>query len=310
MLRFEVLHVRGQRLNVLHGHGVVHAGAHAADEAMALDVLDLVLGRARDKGGVELGIAGAERDVGDGAAVCLCGAVEQFAVLEQVVEQVGLGPVALGHGGKSAGLLNPTEHLAAHVDAKGVGRVEHGTLGGLGLKVHVLRRLRKGRTVGNEVVAHDDHGHARGAGVFLRAGVDEPVALDVERLRQEATRDIGDQRRVAAIGQLVEHGAKDGVVLADVDVVEPAARGLGGNARVDVGHVGNAVEVGVLGAREQHGLTVLGGLLVRLVGKVAGHDVAGAAAAHEVHGDARKLQRGAALQKQDAVVVGDVQQTA
>ena len=90
LLRFEVLHVRGQRLYVLHGDGVVHAGAHAADEAMALDVLDLVLGRASDKGDVEFGVAGAERDVGDGAAVHLRGAVEQFAVFEQVVEQVGL----------------------------------------------------------------------------------------------------------------------------------------------------------------------------------------------------------------------------
>ena len=207
-------------------------------------------------------------------------------------------------------MLNPTEHLAAYVDAKGVGRVEHGTLGGLGLKIHVLRRLCKGGAFGDEVVAHDDYGHACGTGVFLRAGVDESVALDVERLRQKAARDIGDQRHVAAIGQLVEHGAKDGVVLADVDVVEPVARGLGGDARVDVGHVGDAVEVGFLGACEQHGLAVLGGLLVRLVGKVAGHDVAGAAAAHEVHGNARKLQRGAALQKQDTVVVGDAQQAA
>lgn len=76
MLRFEVLHVRGQRLHVLHGDGVVHAGAHAADEAMALDVLDLVLCRACDKGRVEFGVAGAEGDVGDGATVCLRGAVE------------------------------------------------------------------------------------------------------------------------------------------------------------------------------------------------------------------------------------------
>ena len=202
------------------------------------------------------------------------------------------------------------EHLAAHVDAKGVGRVEHGALGGLGLKVHVLRRLRKGGAFGDEVVAHDNHGDARGAGVFLSAGVDESVALDVERLRQKAARDIGDQRYVAEVRQLVVHGAKDGVVLADVDVVEPAARGLGGNARVDVGHGGNAVEIGVLGAREQHGLAVLGGFLVRLVGEVAGHDVAGAAAAHEVHRDARKLQRGAALQKQNTVVIGDAQQAA
>ena len=201
------------------------------------------------------------------------------------------------------------EHLAAHVDAKGVGRVEHGALGGLGLKVHVLRCLRKGGAFGDQVVAQDNHGDARGAGVFLSAGVNEPVALNVERLRQKAARDICDQRYVAASGQLVVHGAKDGVVLADVDVVEPVARGLGGNARVDVGHGGYAVEIGVLGAREQHGLAVLGGFFVCLVGKVAGHDVAGAPAAHEVHGDARKLQRGAALQKQDTVVVGDAQQT-
>ena len=159
---------------------------------MALDVLNLVLGRACDKGRVKLGVAGAEGNVGDGAAVGLCGAMEQHAVLEQVVEQVGLGPVALGHGCEPAGLLDPTEHLAAHVDAKGVGRVEHGALGGLGLEVHVLRRLRKGGAICDEVVAHDDHGHTRGAGVFLSAGVDEAVALNVERLRQKAARDIGD----------------------------------------------------------------------------------------------------------------------
>ena len=264
---------------------------------MALDVLNLVLGGACNKGRIELGVAGAEGDVGDGATACLRSAVEQLAVPEQVVEQVGFGPVALGHGGKSTGLLHPMEHLAAYVDTKGVRRIEHGSLGGLGLEVQVLRRLRKGGAICDKVVTHDDHGHARSAGVFLRAGVDEPVALNVERLRQKAARDIGDQRHIAAIGQLVVHGAKDGVVLADVDVVEPVARDLGGNARVDIGHGGNAVEIGVLGAREQHGLAVLGGLLVRLVGKVAGHDVAGAAAAHEVHRDARKLQRGAALQK-------------
>ena len=63
---------------------------------------------------------------------------------------------------------------------KGVGRVEHGALGGLGLKVHVLRRLRKGGAICDEVVAHDDRGHARGAGVFLRAGVNDGKFFDVD----------------------------------------------------------------------------------------------------------------------------------
>ena len=76
MLRFEVLHVRGQCLHIFHGYGVVDASAHAAYQTMALDVLNLVLGRACDKGRVELGVAGTERDVGDGATVCLRGAVE------------------------------------------------------------------------------------------------------------------------------------------------------------------------------------------------------------------------------------------
>ena len=89
-LRFEVLHVRGQCLHIFHGYGVVDARAHAAHQAMALDVLNLVLGRACDKGRIELGVAGTEGDVGDGAAVCLRGAMEQLALLEQVVEQVGL----------------------------------------------------------------------------------------------------------------------------------------------------------------------------------------------------------------------------
>ena len=90
MLRFEVLHVRGQGLHVFHGYGVVDAGAHAAHQAMALDVLNLVLGGACNKGRIELGVAGAEGDVGDGAAVGLRGAMEQLAVLEQVIEQVAL----------------------------------------------------------------------------------------------------------------------------------------------------------------------------------------------------------------------------
>ena len=118
---------------------------HAADEAMALDVLDLVLGRACDKGGVEVGVAGTEGDVGDGAAVGLRGAVEQLTVLEQVVEQVGLGPVCarpwrqVRRSAQSNGTPCRTRRCP-----KVLGVLSHGALGGLGLKIHVLRRLRKG----------------------------------------------------------------------------------------------------------------------------------------------------------------------
>ena len=74
-----------------------------------------------------------------------------------------------------------------HIYAKGVGRVEHGALGGLGLKVHVLRRLRKGtRDAGGlllgSVVASTDAASVfsvlREHSLSLRAGTDS--LLEVE----------------------------------------------------------------------------------------------------------------------------------
>ena len=114
----------------------------------------------------------------------------------------------------------------------------------------------------------------------------------------------GCDRKQLAVGQLVVHGAEDGVVLADVGVVKIACRDLL-FCRLKVG---DAVEAGLLGAREQRDIAVFLGLFVCLVGEVAGHDVACASAAHEVHGDAGELQCRAALQEQYAVVVGNLEQ--
>ena len=140
----------------------------------------------------------------------------------------------------------------------------------------------------------------------MRPGVDEPVALDLERQRQEAARHVGDERRRAGRGELGEHGAKDGVVLADVHIVEvvparPLAHGF---------KVGDAVEVRVLAGGEHLGLTVSARLLPGELGEIAREEVAGAPGAHEVERDAGELQGRAALEKEDAVVAGDAQQTA
>ena len=89
----------------------------------------------------------------------------------------------------------------------------------------------------------------------------------------------------------MEHGAKDGVVLADVDVIKVTC----GRALAHGGKCGDTVEIGVFARGELDGIAVLRGLFPGLLGKVARDHVAGATGAHEVHGDARKLQRGAAL---------------
>ena len=107
-------------------------------------------------------------------------------------------------------------------------------------QVHVLGGLREGRAVFQQVVAHDDHRDTRGAGIFLRACIDQAVARNIEWLRKKAARDVGKKGSVAAFGQLVEHGAKDGVVLADVDVIKVAC----GRALAHGGERGDTVEIG------------------------------------------------------------------
>ncbi len=94
------------------------------------------------------------------------GAAEQLAVVEQVVEQVRLGAVALFHGDKTAGFFDPAEDLAAYVDTKGVGRVVHGALVCLDAIIHVRGAVGVGRALPNEVVADNDHGYAAAPAFF------------------------------------------------------------------------------------------------------------------------------------------------
>ena len=149
---------------------------------MALDALDAALPGIGYESLVRLGVARAEGDVAHGAAFGVCRALEEVAIVDGAVEQVGFCSVALRHGDEPVGLLDPAEDLSAQVDAKGVGCVVHGALFGLDAHIQVGGAyVGAGRPVCDEVLAHDHHGHARGPRVFLRAGEQQAVALDVER---------------------------------------------------------------------------------------------------------------------------------
>ena len=54
MLQFKFLHKLGQRFHAFHGHGVVDAGANAANQAMTLQIHHARCGSFLDKGGVQL----------------------------------------------------------------------------------------------------------------------------------------------------------------------------------------------------------------------------------------------------------------
>ena len=265
---------------------------------MALDVDDAAPRGLLDEGAVELGGGAPEGDVGDRARALLDQRLEEFARVEKVVDAVDARPVALFHGLKAALVLDPVEDEAADVDAPAVGGVVERALVGLEAVAHVGRDdVAEGGAVCDEVVAADDDRGARGAGVFLGAREDEAVALDVERAREEHARDVRDDGDVAGVGKLAAHGAVDRLVLAEVEVVEVLVDRL-------VDRRGAQEPVGLAG-RDDVGLAVLAGLLPGEARPVARDDVAGAPLAHEVHGDTGELQRRAALQEHDAVVVRD-----
>ena len=99
------------------------------------------------------------------------------------------------------------------------------------------------------------------------------------------------------IGQAVPGGAVDGLVLADVDIVR-----IGRDLRRALGDIG---EVFVLGGAQNHHLAVFLRFGDGLFRPSARLHIAGLAVFHQVHGNHGKLQRAAALNEQDPVIVRD-----
>ena len=103
------------------------------------------------------------------------------------------------------------------------------------------------------------------------------------------------------IGQFLELGAVDRVVLTDIDVVS-----LFGN--VQIGAVRNIAESLVLRGSHSNSIAVFAGFLPCFLGPLACDDIGGTVVAHEVHGHGCELGPGAALQEQHFVIVGNLKQ--
>ena len=122
---------------------------------------------------------------------------------------------------------------------------------------------------------------------------------------------ISHSEAYAAAGVNIEAGYEgdvykrqvDGLVLADVDIV-----GILGD--VEVGAIGDVAVVLVLGGSGDDDLAVLLSLGNGLLGPCAGLDVDGLAVLHQIPRHSRELQRSAALNEQDLVVVGNAHQVA
>ena len=155
-----------------------------------------------------------------------------------------------------------------------------------------------------QVVANDDHGQAAGANIFLRTGVKQAEARDIQRARQDVGRHIRHQGPVAHLWNPAELHAADGLVGRVMHVggiVRQLPLVLAGDGEVIVG----------LGRGGNIDVAVAGRLLNSLARPDASVDVVGAAVLTEqVQRNLGELLAGAALQEQHLVVRGDAQQVA
>ena len=253
--------------------------------------------------GVPGGVGQGEGHVHPGPRALLNRVGVEVGGVDEAVEELGLGAVALGHRLQAAAVLDPVADEPQQVDGEGGGRVEHGVGVGHLLVVQDGGGHRAGPP--QQVLAHDDDGQARGPHVLLSAGVDEAVAGDVDGPREDRGGEVGHQRDLADLGHVVELDAADGLVGRVVQVAgrlgHREGAGLGGGRVGGGGLVDGHDDVELIGS----------GLLDGLGGPLAGVEVGDrVTGGGQVEGDAGELGAGPALEEEHAVVVGDGQEAA
>ena len=284
------------------GHGIVDAGAHPTHGAVALErhqALGLGVGQ---EAVVQFGLGQGEGDVHPGPRLRVHRVGVEAGGVDGLVEQFRLALVDHRHGVEPAHVLEPLEDQARQVPGIGGRGVVHGPL--LGVDLVVEHGRGPGDRLADEVLADYDQGQAGGAYVLLGPGIDEPVAGDLDGTREQGGGHVRHQGLVADLRDIGELHALDGLVGGVVD-----EGGIRGQLEVRLGRdPGEAARLG--GGGDVHGAIALG-LADGLLGPGAGVDVVGpVTAAQQVHRDHGELGRGPALEEQDLVVVGDVEDLA
>ena len=170
----------------------------------------------------------------------------------------------------------------------------------MGLVHHVDRRLGI-EVLADQILADDGDDHTGGADVLLDTGIDHAVVRNIARLRQEHRGLVRDQGLALRVRQLLPRRAVDSLVLADIDIIRILFDR-------QIGAVGNVSIVAVLGGSGDIDLAVFLRLGNGLLGPCAGFDIDRLAILHQIHRDHGKLQRCAALNEENLIVIGDPHQ--
>ena len=252
--------------------------------------------------GIQLLGFGNERDVHERTELLFNSALEHDRLVQIVIQNLGLALVVFIHCFQTAIVQQIAEHLAAAVDAPAVGGVVHRAVVGMGIITHVYGNLGI-QVSADQILTDDDDGHTGGADVLLNTTIDHAIIADIAGLGQEHGGLVGNQNLTLGVGQLLEGGAVNGFVFADVNIVCVFPDGK-------VAAIGQVGVVAILGTGDALNITVFLGFLESLIRPCAGDDVVSHAILHQIHGDHGKLQCCATLDEQNLIVVGDVHQLA
>ena len=155
-----------------------------------------------------------------------------------------------------------------------------------------------------QILPDDGHSQAGGGHVLLGAGEDNAVFAHVHRAGENVGGHVAYNGHVPGVGHILPLGAVDGVVGAVIEVA-----GLRVQLQLVLGGDVGVVLVGRGGS--QADLAVLLGLLVGHIGEIAGDSVVGLAGlTDQVQGHHGELAGGAALEEENLVVVGHLEQLA
>ena len=298
MLRFENLHGLDERLDAFEGHGIIDGGAETAHGTVPFDAVHAARGGESEEFGFEgfVTFGHDEADVHETAVGGVgYGAAEEGIAVDLAVEEFGTLTGATFHLGYAALGFDPTQGLQAGEDGHNRGRVEHAAL--IDVRAVVDDRGQRTGDFAQDVVAHNDDGHAGHRKVFLRAGVDEGVFLGIDDAREDVARHVG-HKGYGHVEIFVPLGAVDGVVGRDVEVVHIGRHGE------TFGEVG---VVRLFRGSDFDDFAEEFGFFEGVFRPSAGVEISGFAL-KEVIRNVAELRGGSAAEEDDTVVFGQLQQ--
>ena len=228
-------------------------------------------------------------------------ALEHLALIEEIVKDLCLLFVVCLHAFEAAHLLDPLEHLTADVDAVARRRIVKGTVVSLDLPVAHSRSLLERRTVSDQILTDNNNLHACRADILLNAAIDNTILRHINRLREEAGRNIGDKDVALCVRQFLILCSINRIVFADIHIVCILRN-------IQIGAVRNIGEGLVRRRCNLNDFAVLFSFLSSLLCPLAGDDVCSLAVSHQVHRNLCENQRCAALQENDFIIVRNVHQ--